>query len=386
MAAAPAQAYVFDERVEVYGYTQLWATIWEQMQDAKGLFQRPSGDEAADAVSGFRLAKARLGIRLAHPPWNLSLHAQVKLDHDFALLDADLAWAPAPWFSLHAGQFKIPGTYEALLDDRRLDFIVRADITTALADFALSRSQHPVSLLYGSSPLLRDLGVAAKGEVGGRSLTGRYFLMVSNGLGANTYFGGLTSKEYFLTNRAQFFYGGRLELTAASAVTLGAFGSYNRHDNIVFNSGRAVYDINRRMVGGDLRVAVPGTGLRLGMLGGGGRIYDDFNGDGKTDLRYSGWAASAVWDVFPALRLATSWAIPQGHALELAGRFERFDQEVDESGLTSRRERTTVGVSYVAATYIKLQLEYILRRGDDPAAVAPNLANDAFLANLQAAF
>ncbi len=386
LAAAPAQAYVFDERVEVYGYAQVWATIWEQMEDAKGLFQQPSGDEAADAVSGFRLAKARLGIRLAHPAWNLSLHAQARLDHDFALLDADVAWAPARWFSLHVGQFKIPGTYEALLDDRRLDFILRADITTALADFALARSQHPVSLLYGTVSNLRDLGIAAKGEVGGRRLAGRYFLMVSNGLGANTFFGGLTSKEYFITNSAQYFYGGRLELAAASAVTLGAFGSYNRHDNIVFNSGRAVYDINRRMVGGDLQILVPGTGLRLAALGGGGRIYDDFNGDARTDLRYSGWAVSAAWDIAPALRLASGWALPGGHALELAARFERLDQEVDESGLNVRRERKTLGVNYLASTFIKLQLEYVLRRGDDPSAVAPNLANDAFLASLQAAF
>jgi phosphate-selective porin len=93
-----------------------------------------------------------------------------------------------------------------------------------------------------------------------------------------------------------------------------------------------------------------------------------------------------VWDVFPALRLASGWAPPENHALELAGRFERFDQEVDESGLRARRERTTLGVNYVASTFIKLQVEYILRRGDDPAAVAPNLANNAFLASLQAAF
>jgi len=43
-------------------------------------------------------------------------------------------------------------------------------------------------------------------------------------------------------------------------------------------------------------------------------------------------------------------------------------------------------VNYLASTFVKLQLEYILRRSDDPAAVAPNLANDAFLASLQAAF
>jgi hypothetical protein len=384
VAAAPARAYQLDERVEVYGYAQIWVTVLEQMEVAEGLVQQPSGDEAAGAVSGLSLAKARVGVRLAHPSWHLSLHVQTRLDHDFALLDADAAWAPRPWFSLHLGQLKVPGTYEALADDRKLDFILRTDITTALADYSLSKAEHPVSLLYGSVSNLRDLGVAAKGELGGRRLAGRYFLMVGNGLGANTYFGGLTRKEYFITNGAQFFYAARLEVSALESITLGAFGSYNRHDDIVFNSGRAVYDLNRRTAGGDLRVALPGTGLRLGALGGLGQIREDFSGDGKRDLRFSGWSASAAWDVFPLLRTA-GWSLAEDHALELAARFERMDHEVDESGLTVRRERTTFGASYVASSYLKVQLNYILRRTDDPAVTA-DLDNDALLASFQLGF
>ncbi len=386
LAAAPAWAHQFNEQVEVYGYTQVWATVWEQMEDAKGLLQHPSNDEAADALSGFSLAKARVGVRLAAPSWRLSLHSQVKLDHDVLLLDAEAAWRPARWFSLHVGQFKVPGTYEALADDRQLDFILRTDITTSLADFSLSKADHPVSLLYGSVSNLRDLGIAVKGEMGGPRLVGRYFVMVGNGLGAGMYFGGLTRKEYFITNKAQFYYGARLELTAAEIATLGLFGSYNRHDNIVFNSGRAVYDISRRTIGGDLRVVVPGTGVRFGALGGGGLIRDDFNGDGRTDLRYSGWAVSAVWAPFPLLGRVSGWSLPERHALEIAARFERFDKEVDESGLRVRREQKTLGLSYAAASHVKVQLEYILRCTDDPAAVAPDLANNVLLANFQAAF
>ena len=262
---------------------------------------------------------------------------------------------------------------------------MRTDITTALADYALSKAQDTASLLYGNASYLRDLGIALKGEVGGDALTVRYFLMVGNGLGANTYFGGLTKKEYFITNRAQFFYGARLELSALKLATLGLFGSYNRHDNIVFNSGRAIYDIDRRTLGGDLQVALPRTGLRLAALGGGGRVRDDFDGDGKTDLRYSGWAVSAAWDLFTVLRNAGR-LLPEGHALEIAGRFERFDQEVNESGLRVRREQKTVGVNYVATSVFKVQLEYVWRRTDDPTAPVPDLANNVLFAQVQAAF
>jgi len=385
LAAAPGRAYEVNEHLSVYGYAQVWAVLWEQMEAQKALTQFPSGDRAADSLSGFSLAKARLGVRLAQPDWNLSLHLQARFDHDVALLDADVAWTPRRWFSLHLGQFKIPGSYEALSSDRRLDFILRTDITTALADYALSKGQDSASPLYGSVSYLRDLGIGLKGEVGGDALAARYFVMVGNGLGANMYFGGLTKKEYFITNRAQFFYGARAELAAMKLATLGLFGSYSRHDNIVFNSGRAIYDIDRRMLGGDLQVLVPRTGLRLGALGGGGRVRDDFDGDGKTDLRYSGWAVSAVWDLFAPLR-AAGWPLPERYALELAGRFERFDQEVNESGLRVRREQKTVGVNYVATSVFKAQLEYVWRRTDDPTAPMPDLANNVLFAQVQAAF
>ena len=382
-ATPPARAHRLNDWVEVYGYGQVWWTLWEQMEDAKGLYQSPSRDEAADAVSGFSIAKARAGLRLTEPSSALSLHTQVALDHAFTLLDADIGWSPRRWFSIHLGQFKVPGTSEALADDRELDFILRTEITTTLADFSLSKAAHPVSLLYGSVSQLRDLGLALKGEVGNDSVKGRYFLMVGNGLGANMFFGGLTRKEYFITNKAQFFYGGRIE-AATRLATLGVFGSANRHDNIVFNSGRAVYDINRRSIGGDVRVEIPDTGVRLSALAGGGQIRDDFDGDGKKDLQYRGWAVSGVWDFLPLLGRTSGWRAPDRHAFELGFRFDRSDQEQNESGNTVRHDHYTVGMTYNAAGRLKAQLNYIVRRADDP--TVQETANNVLFANLQAAF
>jgi len=384
LAAAPARAYKFNEYVEAYGYAQVWLTVFEQMQKEAGLVQHPSGELAADVVSGLSLSRVRAGARLTLPDWDLSLHAQVKFDHDVALLDADVAWTPLAFFGLHVGQFKVPGTCEALTEDRALDFILRSDISTNIADYSLSKAAYTDSLLYGSSSNLRDIGIAVKGEQLGRWLGGRYFLMVGNGLGANMAFGGLTHKEYWVTNKGQFYWGGRVELVVAQVATLGLFGSYNRHDNIVFNSERAVYDINRRAVGGDLQIEVPHTGLRLMALGGGGQIRDDYTGSGKIDLRYSGWAVSAVWNIFPVLEKVLGRSLPWGHAVELVARYDTSTGEMGESGNLVRVHHATFGANYLAGEHLKVQLNYVVRRTEDP--VNPQLANDILFANLQAAF
>lgn len=55
-------------------------------------------------------------------------------------------------------------------------------------------------------------------------------------------------------------------------------------------------------------------------------------------------------------------------------------------GLPVTRERTTLGISYVAGPVLKVQLNWILRHTEDKAAVDPDPANDTLIANLQAAF
>ncbi len=384
-ASAPAAALEPAENVEVYGYAQLWVTLLEQMETARGLYQHPSGDEATDTTTGFSIHRARLGLRLAAPGVPLRLAVQVKLERSFELLDLSVRWAPRPWFELEVGQFKVPGTFEALTDNRELDFIARSQITTSLADYSLSRSAHTASLLYGSASNLRDLGLALRGAMplGGLAEL-RLFGMLGNGLGANLFFGGATNKGYFITNGPQLFAGGRLEAgDRRGIVVLGGHAGRNQHDNIVFNSGRAVYDLSRRAASGDLRLSVPGTGLRAWGLYGQGEISDDFNGDGRPDLRYSGWAASALWDLVPALA-ALGLTPPYTRAIELGFRFDTYGSEIDESGVEVRRSDYTVGLNYRFEEHLKLQLNYVIRRTEDPS--FPDLADDALIANLQGAF
>ena len=59
---ASAGAMEVNEHLDVFGYAQIWLTVVEQMEDARGLFQHPSGDGAVDTATGFRLHKARVGL------------------------------------------------------------------------------------------------------------------------------------------------------------------------------------------------------------------------------------------------------------------------------------------------------------------------------------
>lgn len=384
VVSAPASGYRINDDVEVFGYTQVWFTAWEQMEDVSSLVQNPAGHPAADSLTGFSVSKARLGLRWNAPRYPLQLYTQVKLEKDFALLDLAVRWLPRKEFGLEIGQFKTPGTFEALTDDRSLDFILRTNISNAIGDFSLSRSAHPASLFYGSASNFRDLGVAARGEldVGGGAL--RYFLMAGNGLGANLYFGGNTKREYLITNKAQLYWGGRVELAnVLGPVTLGGHVSRNRHDDMVFNSGRVVYDLHRTSASADVRAVIPGSGVRLSGLYGQGAIDDDFNGDGRTDLRYSGWAAAGMWDLEPALQ-AIGKSLPDGIGLELGFRYDHYRRELDESGDPVKQDFYTVGANGRFGEHLRLMVDYVIKKTEDPSRPGP--ANNILFASFQATF
>jgi hypothetical protein len=376
---APARAYEISKQLEVYGYAQGWLTLYEQMADARGLFQHPSGDEATDSVSGFRIATARVGLRLQTADGRFGVVTQLRFEENPGILDLYARATPARWLSFQVGQFKVPSVFENLQENCDLDFITRTRIADALADYSLSRTTYASSLFYGNKSAQRDLGVGLKGEVRPGGVPLRWFAMVGNGLGATLFIGGNTAREYVITNHfGHYFYSGRVEVEPwPKVITLGGHGSYNRHDNIVFNSGRAVLDLDRFSYSADARVAIPGTGLRLAGAYGAGEIRDDTLGTGKTDFAYSGWEARLV----PLLRRATPHRFWRENLFEVAFRYDEVRTEADETGVHVRRRTFTPGLGYRFGTWVKVQLNYILRRDHDPLQPVP--ANDSLILSLQ---
>jgi hypothetical protein len=115
----------------------------------------------------------------------------------------------------------------------------------------------------------------------------------------------------------------------------------------------------------------------------GGAILEDYYGDGKDDLWYSGWEARAVWRVTDLMGWLADWGWTRTHALEVAFRYEGYETDVDESGAPTRQEDFTFGLNYLWQDYVRVQLDYVLRRTTDVA--EPDLRDDLFVASVQAA-
>jgi len=382
LLAAPAHAYDVSDDLRVFGYAQLWFTAYEQMEEAEELHQFPSGDDAATATTGFSLYRARAGADLHLLDRLLEFNTQVRLEKNLSLLDCYVGLHLAPWLSLYFGQFKIPAPAEALSSSRDLDFIFRPEITEFLVDFSLSRTTYPSSLFYGVYNYLRDFGVGLKGEVDlGPGRLG-YFFMASNGLGANLYISGRASPGYILTNPGQLFTGLRVEAKDFfGMITVGGHLNYNWHDNMVFNSGRKVFDIKRIAYSTDATVRILKTGIRLGGLYGEGEIRDDYDDDGRTDLVYSGWECRLIWRINDLLSRLLPSPFWEQHAFELGARFDYYVREWNQAGEQVISKNWTFGLNYFFDRYLKVQFNYVVKITEDPSLY--DLDDDILLLSVQ---
>jgi len=204
---------------------------------------------------------------------------------------------------------------------------------------------------------------------------------MGNGLGANLFIGGGTEREFIITNPGDFFYGARLELSLPEVIVLGGHVNANRHDNMVFNSGRVVYDLNRLSASADLRVTIPGSGIRLGGLYGWGEIDDDFDNDGRTDLVYQGGEVRLVWQLNPLLQRISWSGFFERHRFGLGARYDGFSSIWNGSGAAVRQHTFTLGATYSFDAYLKVQLEWALHRTEDPD--QRDLGDDALILAVQ---
>jgi hypothetical protein len=372
----------FRGTVEPYGHMQTWVTLYEQMEETDELYQFPSGDPAAQVATGFSLARVRAGLHVGLLGGLIGMELSMRLERGPAVLDAFGSLHVHDAFSVIVGQQKIPGPWENLVGSRNLDFILRPIISESISDFSLSRTTYPSSLFYGIHSYLRDLGIAIAGDVKTGPGRLRYKVMIGNGLGANKFIGGGTSKEYIISNAGQFFLGARIEAAEFfDVVTIGGHVTWNRHDDMVFNSGRTVYDLNRLTWSGDLRISIPKTGIRIGGTYGGGVIDDDYDDDGRTDVQFSGWECRLVFRLNDPVSAALGEPFLPDHVIELGGRFEQYYYEWNESGSRIVRSVWTVGGSWRFRQYVSIHLDYMIRETEDP--TLRDLDDDALLLQVQ---
>jgi len=390
LAGLPARAAEPDPdpgepRVRVSGFARLRVTLYEQMQEVSGITQKPQGDAAAGATTGFSVEQAHLRLEAELWAQRLALVVEARLESGPALLDTYGEGRVAPWLRIRLGQQRVPSAWENLEPNRDLDFILRTGIAGALADYALSRTTYASSLFQGNRSYRRDAGLALAGDVDVRVGTLRYLAIVGNGLGANLFIGGASKREHLLTNAPQVFWGARLDLLDLFGwARVGGHVSRNRHDDVVYNSGRVVYDLDRTTWSVDAGVTVPGSGVRLHGMYGWGAIDDDYDDDGKRDHEYRGAEARLVWGLGTLLALATGPDPWQDHPAEIGARYDWYAEPPDGVGFWRHVHTTTVGATWPYRRWLAVQINGIFKRTDHPA--TPDLDDDALLANVMVGF
>ena len=360
LALAPAiRAEENPNLPRISGYLQTWWTLYEQVQN--GIRQEGSSDRAAQEAFGFSLARARVGLSQSFLDESLGFKFEVKFEEGVEPLEYYIYYQPRSFLNLYLGQMKIPSTYEVLQSDSQLDFISRTNISDKIADWSLSRD--PITFdatsLTGIRTRSRDLGLALKGQFREEKL--QYFLMMSNGLGANLFISGREKKGFFVSNGpGNMFYGLRLEAKPLSffstnqylcPLTIGGHFNYNHHPDMLYNDERTVLDLNRISYSGDLRAELP-YGLAFTGLYAGGKVDNSYSGNG-TDYRYQGYELKLMEKLFP-------------EKLELGFRFDYYSYKFSNSNTSINQQKWTGGANYYPFKLIKIQLDYVYKETDDP--------------------
>lgn len=351
----------------ITGSTSLWWTMYEQNEN--GILQTGTYEKAAQVASGFNLKQARLTFE--HNNNSLSAKFQTRFEEKVAVLDCYVAWQPSNCFQLYAGQMKVPATYEALTADDKLDFISRTNISKNLTDWSLSRPPY-FSPFYGNRTDYRDIGVGIKGKVGIKSNPDlfSYFLMVSNGLGANLSIGATESKEFILTNNfGDYFCGVRLESSPIKYIKLGGHYSKNKHDNMIYNDGKTVLDLDRYSLSADLSLILPFA--QLTTMYAKGEINDDYFHADLSNLEYTGWETKLLSSMIK-------------DKIQFGLRYDRYTENYLGGGIPIEQDNITFGCNYIPANNVRLQLNYVIKNTDSE--TKPNPNNNILFLNFQYSF
>jgi hypothetical protein len=350
---SPLNMAFAQDQLALEGDISVWWNLYEE--NPNGILQAGSKDPAATSASGFNLKQGRLILDYLESDSHLSARLQLRLEERLALLDAYGQWAPLELVQVAVGQMKIPSTYEVLAPDNQLDFITRATLSKNIGDWALSRTPYYGSL-YGNRSDNRDTGLALKGNLKflDQPRFFNYFLMVSNGLGANLNIGATESKEFITANElGDYFYGGRLEIAPWSMLKLGGHYSLNRHDNMLYNDGKTVLDLDRNAYSFDLRLS-PLPYLHLTALYGAGAVEDDYFHTEQSNLDYHGWEVKILGGLWQ-------------ERLQLGLRYDSYSASATGDAHDTTENTWTAGLNWTPLKGGRLQFNYMDKTIDYPA-------------------
>jgi hypothetical protein len=356
-------------RLDIEGSMSLWWNIYEENEN--GIRQARTQKPAADVASGFNLKQGRVSLNYEDTKRPIGARIQIRLEERIAILDGYGIWRPTRFLHLYLGQMKVPSTYETLISDNDLDFISPSTLSKNLTDWSLSRAPY-YSAFYGSRSYNRDLGIGIKGGLGSASDADlvSYFLMAGNGLGANLFIGGRESKEFvFSNNFGDYFYGMRFDISPLRWFSLGGHYSRNRHDNMLYNDGKTVFDLDRYSWSTDLRLGI--QRVQFIAMYGAGKVDDEYFYAESKSLEYSGYEARFL-----------IWLMPE--RFQLGARYDTYTRRFLESGNLPDESNLTFGINFIPTHDIRLQLNYVLKKTEED--IEPDLDDNILFLNFQYSF
>lgn len=366
--AVPASAEEGLPSLRIGANLSFWWTIQEQIQN--GVRQPGTNDLAAQEASGFNFKLGRFYVDFLSPGGKFEALVNMRLEKRTDVLDFWGAYRPADWFNVYVGQMKIPSTAEVLVPDNLTDFISRASFNKVVGNYSLAATPF-TSPFMGLQSYNRDLGVAIKGALPDKEKPAfTYFLMISNGLGGNTYIGANESSEFLAANNfGDYFYGIRLDGYIADWLRIGGHYNMNRHEKALLQDKVTVVDFDRTSWSGDLTIKLP-FGLRIEGFYGQGKI-DDFWFSQRSYYDYSGWGVWAIQGLFD-------------DRLELAVRYDTYTFEYQRDGNNTDQNDWTFGINFRPNRNLRLQLNYLWK--DTVNKTVPDLGDDIFYLNIQYMF
>jgi hypothetical protein len=266
-------------------------------------------------TSGFDIRRARLDLKGSITPF-----FGYRLLADFAgspkIIDAYTEIKFADYFTITAGQFKIPFSYENLAADRELEVIDRSQVVEAL----VARSKDILGNTNG-----RDIGIQAGGtflKINGAPIV-EYSVAVLNGSGVNVADTANSNKDI----------AARLVFTPLKGLYFG--GSYYNGWDKVSKPDVAGKAQARDRLGFEAGYVLPRFSIRGEYIAG---------KDGKTDR--SGWYLMAGYFVLP-------------QKLQFVVRYDTYDPNISKPDNTTTNY--TIGGNFLFNKWSKLQIDYTFR-------------------------
>lgn len=336
--------------VRTSGDLSMWWIIYEDVEN--GFRQAFTDDESAQEASGFGINRARINFYYLQPEHHILGRINLRMEQKIMLYDVYVSYQPIDLFHIYLGQMKVPSTYEALTEEYNLDFASRTTLSSNISDYSLSRAPY-ISSLQGVRSYYRDIGVGVKGswDAGTDHDVFKYFVMVSNGLGANYDIGAKENDGFMMSNEfGEYFYGVRADVSPWKWMTIGGHHSRNVHNNMLYRDKSQVFDFNRSSWSADMRLDLPWNFKAVGMYGE-GYVDDDWFRDGKKNYEYSGWEAKVLKGFLDG-------------KLELGVRYDTYEYELYESDDPVTEDHWTYGINFKPHPVTRIQLNYITKDTD----------------------